>query len=247
MPQAFHMVFLDGAYQTVGAAAPVFRPVSAPESSDLGAVGRADRRTHWTCAGTSRPGRARPRECLARRRVNAALPLSRSGKKAEAVALLNGQETLPEKLGVDLEAHRAYNEQLGKQGAADALDIRARVVKVGIALAVAAIILIGTVGYLIFRQLTRQLGGEPDYAAEVMQSIANGELSMDFRLRRNDSSSLLAAVKSMVEKLKLVVAGQRRVIDAANHGDFTERVELEGLAGFQKDLGSGLNDLVITA
>jgi hypothetical protein len=29
------MVFLDGAYQTVGAAAPVFRPVAAPESSDL--------------------------------------------------------------------------------------------------------------------------------------------------------------------------------------------------------------------
>jgi hypothetical protein len=24
----FHMVFLDGAYQTVGAAAPVFRPVA---------------------------------------------------------------------------------------------------------------------------------------------------------------------------------------------------------------------------
>jgi len=31
----FHMLFLDGAYQTVGAAEPVFRPVAAPESSDL--------------------------------------------------------------------------------------------------------------------------------------------------------------------------------------------------------------------
>ncbi len=31
----FHMVFLDGAYQTVGAAAPVFHPVPAPESSDM--------------------------------------------------------------------------------------------------------------------------------------------------------------------------------------------------------------------
>jgi len=45
----FHMVFLDGAYQTVGAAAPVFRPVAAPEPSDLqqlveqiaGRIGRA--------------------------------------------------------------------------------------------------------------------------------------------------------------------------------------------------------------
>jgi hypothetical protein len=45
----FHMVFLDGAYRTVGADAPVFRPVAAPESSDLqqlveqiaGRIGRA--------------------------------------------------------------------------------------------------------------------------------------------------------------------------------------------------------------
>src|SRR5277367_2691851 len=31
----FHMVFLDGAYQTAGADAPLFHPVPAPESSDL--------------------------------------------------------------------------------------------------------------------------------------------------------------------------------------------------------------------
>jgi ribosomal protein S27E len=45
----FHMVFLDGAYQTAGADAPVFHPVPAPESSDLqelveqiaGRIGRA--------------------------------------------------------------------------------------------------------------------------------------------------------------------------------------------------------------
>ncbi len=45
----FHMVFLDGAYQTLGAAAPVFHPVAAPQSSDLqrlveqiaGRIGRA--------------------------------------------------------------------------------------------------------------------------------------------------------------------------------------------------------------
>ncbi len=45
----FHMVFLDGAYQTAGADAPMFHPVPAPESSDLqqlveqiaGRIGRA--------------------------------------------------------------------------------------------------------------------------------------------------------------------------------------------------------------
>jgi len=45
----FHMVFLDGAYQTAGADAPLFHPVPAPEWSDLqqlveqiaGRIGRA--------------------------------------------------------------------------------------------------------------------------------------------------------------------------------------------------------------
>jgi hypothetical protein len=34
----FHMLFLDGAYQIVGADAPVFRTTAAPESSDLQAL-----------------------------------------------------------------------------------------------------------------------------------------------------------------------------------------------------------------
>jgi len=179
--------------------------------------------------------------------IDEAIPLSRTGKKVEAIGLLSSQEVLLDKLQTDLDSHRTYNETLGKQGAAEAVDIRARAVKIGIALAVAAMLIISSVGYVIFRQLTRQLGGEPDYAADVMQKIASGDLSMEITLKRHDTTSLLAAVKSMVEKLKLVVAGQRRVIEAANHGDFTERVELEGLAGFQKDLGAGLNELVTTS
>jgi len=179
--------------------------------------------------------------------VDEALPLSRAGKKAEASALLAGKEALLDKVIADLEAHRTYNETLGKQGAADAIEIRARAIKIGIGLAALALLIISAVGYIIFRQLTRQLGGEPDYAADVMNGIVGGDLTMDIKLKKGDSSSLLWSVKSMVQKLKMVVDGQGRVIDAAKHGDFTERVDLDGLAGFQKDLGSGLNDLVTTA
>ena len=54
----FHMVFLDGAYQTVGAAAPVFHPVQAPESSDLqGLVEQIAARIGRVLDGSSWPGR----------------------------------------------------------------------------------------------------------------------------------------------------------------------------------------------
>ena len=50
----------------------------------------------------------------------------------------------------------------------------------------------------------------------------------------------------MVERLKRVISGQQRVVEAANRGDFSERVDVEGLAGFQKQMGDGLNQLAET-
>ena len=176
-----------------------------------------------------------------------ALALSRAGKKGDAVdVMLANQATVVAKLDDDIRNQRAYNESLGTQGAADAVAVKSRALKIGIALALAGFVLVSVLGFVIVRQLTRQLGGEPGYAAEVMQSIAAGDLGIQISLRKNDETSMLAAIGHMVEKLRLVVEGQRRVIDAANHGNFAERIQLDGLEGFQKELGAGLNDLVTT-
>ena len=94
--------------------------------------------------------------------------------------------------------------------------------------------------------MINQLGGEPGYAAEVLQKVAGGDLSVSVAVRKNDDSSMLYAVSNMIEKLKQVIAGQQRVVEAANRGDFKERVELDGLAGFQKEMGEGLNQLAQT-
>ncbi len=50
----------------------------------------------------------------------------------------------------------------------------------------------------------------------------------------------------MIGRLKQVISGQQRLVEAANRGDFKERVELNGLAGFQKEMGEGLNQLAAT-
>ena len=63
-----------------------------------------------------------------------------------------------------------------------------------------------TLGLLIIRSLLKQLGGEPAYAAGIVTEVANGNLMVDIRLRDNDRTSMLAAVKGMVEKLSQVVA-----------------------------------------
>lgn len=115
-----------------------------------------------------------------------------------------------------------------------------------VALGITAVVLAAIIALLITRGLLALLGGEPAYAAGVMRDVAGGNLNIDVTTRRNDDSSMLYAVSQMVAKLRQVVDGQRRVVEAANRGKFDTRIDLTGLEGFQKDIGEGLNQLVTT-
>ena len=71
--------------------------------------------------------------------------------------------------------------------------------------AVAAVVLALLVAWLISRSLTVQLGGEPKLAAELMNRIAHGDLSMEVPVHKNDTRSMLYAVQQMVHKLRQVL------------------------------------------
>jgi len=58
----------------------------------------------------------------------------------------------------------------------------------------------------MIRGLLRQLGGEPDYAAHIVQEVAQGNLSVQIKLRKGDQRSLLASMKQMVDKLSGVAS-----------------------------------------
>jgi len=90
------------------------------------------------------------------------------------------------------------------------------------------------------------LGADPTALSTASRELASGNLTVAVETTGASATSLVCAVKDMTDKLKLVVEGQRRVIAAANQGNFSERIELSGLAGFQNELGAGLNDLVTT-
>jgi methyl-accepting chemotaxis protein len=73
-----------------------------------------------------------------------------------------------------------------------------------------ALIIVGVTGgillsWILIRNLLRQLGGEPYYAADIVRQVAQGQLQIDIRLRQGDTSSLLASMLGMVEKLRGVV------------------------------------------
>ena len=54
--------------------------------------------------------------------------------------------------------------------------------------------------------ILKQLGGEPQDAAESMKKIANGDLGVEIVLDKDDNNSLMASLKLMQMKLKNITS-----------------------------------------
>lgn len=132
--------------------------------------------------------------------------LLRAGKKAEAAELSNNDIRL-----TSYEVEKSFGELIddnSKQAKnADAIGAEtvARLRMVMAALITAVMILAIGFGLIVTRIVTRQIGGEPDYAAAAVNRIAEGDLTTRINLRDGDTTSLLAAMSRMVERLTDVI------------------------------------------
>jgi methyl-accepting chemotaxis protein len=97
---------------------------------------------------------------------------------------------------------------------------------------------------LMIRALLRQIGGEPDYAAEAIGKIAIGDLSHSLAIRPGDTSSLLYSLKNMQDSLRAIVAEIKNIVEAAAvRGDFSVKMDMKGKAGYTSELSELLNRL----
>jgi len=173
--------------------------------------------------------------------------LARENRKADAIAI--NHEKIHALASTMRDAIEDLAGEVGARGEASATAAAAaysQALWIMLCLGAGAVLLTMLAAWLVTRALLRQLGGEPALAAEMMQRVAAGDLEVELPVRRADTTSLMAALQFTVLKLRAVIEGQRRVIQAANRGQFLERIDIEGLKGFQKELGAGLNDLAAT-
>ncbi|WP_229505008.1 methyl-accepting chemotaxis protein [Massilia mucilaginosa] len=77
------------------------------------------------------------------------------------------------------------------------------------ALSVLSVLVCLSVGFLIVRGLLKQLGGEPAYATDVAQRIAQGELQHAVNVQSAVPSSLVFAIKTMRDSLSGIVSKVR--------------------------------------
>ncbi|THF56552.1 methyl-accepting chemotaxis protein [Pseudothauera rhizosphaerae] len=82
---------------------------------------------------------------------------------------------------------------------------------IAVVMALAALAACVGVSLYVIRDLFRQLGGEPSYAAEVARRIADGRLDESVEVRRGDRDSLLGAMSGMQEGLATTIADIRQL------------------------------------
>jgi methyl-accepting chemotaxis protein len=173
--------------------------------------------------------------------------LALANKNAEATQLYMSEVSKPNSAVRDAaEELVKFENDLNDQASAEAVKTYEAARNMMIALGAIAVLLAIAAALLVTRSILKQLGGEPSYAAQLLTSVANGNINIEVATKNGDTSSMLFAVRNMIDRLKQVISGQQRVVEAANRGEFKERVDLNGLSGFQKEMGEGLNQLATT-
>jgi methyl-accepting chemotaxis protein len=136
-----------------------------------------------------------------------------------------------------------YQADLMKKGGEEAHDTASSARVQTIVLGLLSLLSGLVIGYFISRSLLRQLGAEPDAAAEAVHRIASGDLSVDISVRPGDSTSLLYSLKMMQDSLRLIVTEIQSIVQNAVQGDFSAKMEMSGKAGYTKTLSELLNRL----
>jgi methyl-accepting chemotaxis protein len=106
-----------------------------------------------------------------------------------------------------------------------------------IGLCAAALLLAVALGLLITRNLSRVLGGEPAYVAEVMKRVAVGDFTVDVAVRPGDNNSLLHTTRQMVTSAGDSINDVVRAVGAMARGDLTQTIDkpYQGSFGEMRD------------
>jgi methyl-accepting chemotaxis protein len=169
------------------------------------------------------------------------LELDAAGKDDEAFKLLMTEAgPAAQKWEDAIEEMVAFEDVDAKQDYVDAQQTYATAHRLMLSISIAALVLGALLGWFLTRGITRPLS----QAVEVANRLAEGDLSGKIETTAKDETGqMLHAMRNMVSKLTQVIDGQSRLVEAANRGNFAERIDLNGLQGFQKKMGEGLNQL----
>ena len=157
-----------------------------------------------------------------------------------SVALRGDFEPRNEILHPTAEKLAAFEDKLNDEAAAQAVQAYTSGRFLMLLLGAAAIAIAVGAALLMTRNLLGQLGGEPDYVVNVMQAVGRGDFGVQVVTRDGDRSSMLHAVKTMVETAGASIGDVKRVMKAISEGDLTQTIDkqYEGAYGELKEFAN---------
>jgi methyl-accepting chemotaxis protein len=174
---------------------------------------------------------------------NRVIALGMANKDAEAGMLLSKEAAPAEralsKLIEDL-LHHNMERNTARYNEAVATYHTSRNLMLGIG--TLSIILAIFTAIFLTRSVLRQLGGDPKEVAEVANYVAVGDLTHEIKLTTGDSTSVMAAMKKMVDTIKALVADASMLSDAAIAGKLATRADASKHQGDFQKIVSGVNE-----
>jgi len=153
-----------------------------------------------------------------------------AGNRANAKTLLLEQMRPLQLNYVDaLEKFIASHEEAVGHGSYKSAELYDRDRALSLVLLLAALGIGSAAAFWLTRGILKQLGGEPDTAAELARSVAHGDLSARIDVKSGDATSLMAQLRDMQASLIKVVSNVRE--------------NAEGVAAASAQIAQGNNDL----
>jgi methyl-accepting chemotaxis protein len=176
--------------------------------------------------------------------IEPVLAESRKGDSgiAKARELLSKLVPLGDKIGETITADVDYNLVVAKKITDDATAEKNSAIKLFIIFAVLVVVGVGVMGFLIVRNLQRQLGGEPALATEIANKIAKGDLSSEITVAANDSTSLFSSLKRMTGAIQTMTADAVMLSKAAVEGKLATRADASKHQGDFQAIVKGVNE-----
>ncbi|GAB2893917.1 methyl-accepting chemotaxis protein [Uliginosibacterium flavum] len=136
----------------------------------------------------------------------------RLDKTEKLVVLMKEHAVYTAKLSKAFDELQTNNATMGKDRAAEAEKLRAQAASVSWIVSGICLLFVCGIGTYVVISVQRQLGGEPDYVAEIARQVAQGNLALEVKARYKGSA--LTAMKVMVERLSAVMHQVRSSADA---------------------------------
>ena len=171
------------------------------------------------------------------------MALAREGRSAEATALLYGDAGKASReeqnaIAAMVEAKIEQGKRIAEQNSSAA----GTASTVMTALAVLGALVAVAIGLFIASIVMKQLGADPREVGEVANLVGAGDLSRDIKLNSGDTSSVMAAMKKMVDSIRLLAADAKMLAKAAVDGKLATRADAIKHQGDFRNIVQGVNE-----